>query len=49
MREKFVDTTPKTIKQLQTELQGLGVSTGDTLMVHASLRGVGPVEDRGQG
>ena len=49
MHEKFVDTTPRTIKQLQSELRGLGVSTGDTLMVHASLRGVGPVEDRGQG
>jgi len=38
-----------TIKQLQTELQSLGIHVGDTIMVHASVRSVGPVEERGQG
>lgn len=36
-------------QRLICELQALGVSTGDAIMVHASLRAVGPVENRAAG
>jgi aminoglycoside 3-N-acetyltransferase len=49
MRQRSIDTNQITIKQLQTELQSLGIRAGDALMVHASVRSVGPVEERGQG
>lgn len=49
MRQRSIDTNQITIKQLQTELESLGIRAGDTLMVHASVRSVGPVEERGQG
>ena len=49
MRQSSIDTNQITIKQLQTELQSLGIHAGDTLVVHASIRSVGPVEERGQG
>ena len=49
MRERSIDTNLRTIKQLQGELESLGIRTSDTVMVHASLRSVGPVENRGQG
>lgn len=41
MRQRPVDTNQMTIKQLQTELQSLGIKAGDTLMVHTSIRSVG--------
>ena len=34
---------------LVRDLRGLGVAPGDVLMVHASLRGLGPVEGRAEG
>lgn len=37
------------VPQLVDELHRLGVSTGDVLMVHASLRKLGPVEGRAAG
>ena len=49
MRETLINTDQATISQLQGQLQALGIRSADTLMVHASLRSVGPVEDRGQG
>lgn len=49
MRETSINTNQATITQLQGQLQALGIRTADTLMVHASLRSVGPVEERGQG
>jgi aminoglycoside 3-N-acetyltransferase len=36
-------------KQLIGELRALGVSTGDAVMIHASLRAVGPMENRAAG
>jgi aminoglycoside N3'-acetyltransferase len=36
--------SPATGNRLIAELRGLGAEAGDTLMVHASLRAVGPVE-----
>jgi len=36
--------TPLTVSDLTTSLRRLGVADGDALMVHASLRAVGPVE-----
>lgn len=48
-RETMSNTNQATISQLQGQLQALGIRAADTLMVHASLRSVGPVEDRGQG
>jgi aminoglycoside N3'-acetyltransferase len=36
--------TPLTVADLTTSLRRLGVADGDVLMVHASLRAVGPVE-----
>jgi len=49
MRESLINTNQITSAQLQRELKDLGICAGDTLMVHASLRSVGPVEERGQG
>jgi aminoglycoside N3'-acetyltransferase len=37
------------VSQIASDLRQLGVSTGDTLMVHASLRKLGPVEGRAAG
>lgn len=47
--ENLVGTTPATEKQLQSELHDLGIQYGDSLIVHASTRSIGPVEGRGQG
>jgi aminoglycoside 3-N-acetyltransferase len=43
--------TPRlsSIRDLQTDLLNLGVVRGDALMVHSSLRKVGPCEERGAG
>jgi aminoglycoside N3'-acetyltransferase len=49
MRQRSIDTNQTPIKQLEADLQSLGIHAGDTLMVHASVRSVGPVEERGQG
>jgi aminoglycoside 3-N-acetyltransferase len=38
-----------TTEQLVTDLRRLGVGAGDLLMVHASLRAIGPVEGRAAG
>ncbi len=35
---------PRSVEQLASELRDLGVHAGDVLMVHASLRKLGPVE-----
>lgn len=40
---------PHAISALVTDLQRLGVRAGDTVMVHASLRAVGPTERRAAG
>ena len=37
------------IKQLKQDIQSIGVCAEDSLMVHASLRSVGPVEGRAEG
>jgi aminoglycoside 3-N-acetyltransferase len=37
------------VAQLERDLRSIGVCAGDTLMVHASLRAVGPVEGRAEG
>jgi aminoglycoside N3'-acetyltransferase len=37
------------LETLTRDLAGLGVTTGDVLMVHASLRAVGVVEDGADG
>ncbi len=44
-----MSTTPTTIDQLEQQLAQLGVREGDAVMVHASLRAVGPTENRGAG
>jgi len=44
-----MNSGPSTISQLQQDLTQLGVRSGDSLMVHASLRSVGPTQDRGYG
>jgi aminoglycoside 3-N-acetyltransferase len=49
MPQRSIATNQTPIKQLQADLQSLGIHAGDTLMVHASIRSVGPVEERGQG
>ena len=49
MRETLINTNQATIRQLEGQLQALGIRAADTLMVHASLRSVGPVQDHGQG
>ncbi len=38
-----------TVSELTTQLRRLGVSPGDVVMVHASLRRIGPVEGRAAG
>jgi len=42
-------TVPATREALVAQLQALGVVRGGPLMLHASLRAVGPVEGRGDG
>jgi aminoglycoside 3-N-acetyltransferase len=37
------------LTQLEHDFRSMGISPGDTLMVHASLRSIGPVEGRGEG
>jgi aminoglycoside 3-N-acetyltransferase len=37
------------VAQLKHDFRSIGVCAGDTLMVHASLRSVGPVEGRAEG
>jgi aminoglycoside 3-N-acetyltransferase len=37
------------VSQLERDLRSIGVCAGDTLMVHASLRAVGPIEGRAEG
>ena len=37
----------RSVSQLASELGQLGVSAGDTLMVHASLRRLGPAIESG--
>ena len=37
------------IAQLRQDLRNIGVAPGDTLMVHASLRAIGPTENRAEG
>ena len=37
------------VAQLKRDIKNIGVRPGDALMVHASLRSVGPVEDRAAG
>lgn len=39
-----MQTDPQSVDQLVADLRRLGVAAGDLLMVHASLRAVGPVE-----
>jgi aminoglycoside N3'-acetyltransferase len=38
-----------TASNLTSDLRRLGVRSGDTLMVHASLRAIGPVEGGAEG
>ncbi|MEA2647398.1 MAG: aminoglycoside 3-N-acetyltransferase [Chloroflexota bacterium] len=40
---------PRTVAELAADLRRLGVREGDLLMVHASLRRIGPVEGRAEG
>lgn len=37
------------LEELETHLRNIGVASGDSLMVHASLRSVGPIEGRAGG
>lgn len=41
--------SPRSRSQISSDLRELGVCSGDLLMVHASLRSVGPVEGRAEG
>jgi aminoglycoside 3-N-acetyltransferase len=41
--------TETSVAQLARDLRRIGLCPGDTLMVHASLRAVGPVEGRAEG
>jgi aminoglycoside N3'-acetyltransferase len=38
-----------TIRELEINLRDLGAVEGNVLMVHASLRSLGPIENRGSG
>ena len=40
---------PTSAAQLERDFQNIGIHAGDTIMVHASLRAVGPVENRAEG
>jgi aminoglycoside 3-N-acetyltransferase len=40
---------PQTPSQLVADLRALGLSSGDAVMVHASLRAIGPVHGRAEG
>src|SRR5262245_3257395 len=40
---------PRTPSELAADMRALGVKPGDVLMVHASLRKIGPVEGRANG
>lgn len=42
-------TTVRSVEELAADVRRLGVRPGDALMVHASLRKVGPVEGRADG
>ena len=44
-----VETRRWTVEQLTADLVGLGVKTGDLVMVHASLRAVGPTDGGADG
>jgi len=39
---------PLTQKRLETQIRALGVGSGDLLMVHASMRAIGPIVGRGK-
>ncbi len=47
MPEHQLPPKPATIRELENNLRSLGVVEGDVLMVHASLRSVGPTELEG--
>jgi aminoglycoside N3'-acetyltransferase len=44
-----MDEMPQSIANLVRDLRRLGVARGDVVMVHASLRAIGPVDDRATG
>lgn len=44
-----MDATPRTAADIAADLRALGLSAGDLVMVHASLRAVGPVEGGADG
>jgi aminoglycoside N3'-acetyltransferase len=44
-----MNSRPWSVERLITDLQRLGVATGDLLMVHASLRAIGPVDGGADG
>lgn len=49
MLQAKIPVTPTSRAQLTQQLRAIGVQPGDTIMVHASLRAVGPTEGRAGG
>ena len=39
----------KSAAELEHDFRSIGISAGDTFMIHASLRSVGAVEERAEG
>ena len=47
--DRLVMAAVRQVEELVEDLRRLGVTAGDTLMVHASLRRIGPVVGRADG
>ena len=44
-----MEATPRSVEDITADLRRMGVADGDLLMVHASLRAIGPVDDGADG